>query len=63
MNEELEKLLTKKKIEEEKLRIADKQNNFLLCIAIGDTLNEIDKRIREIATEKEYEELHVKGLV
>ena len=63
MNKELEKLLAKKKVEKQKLEIADKQNNLFLCLAIVDTLNEIDKKIREIATEKEIEELHIKGLI
>lgn len=63
MNKELDSLLKKKEIETKKLEIADKQNNLFLCIAIGDTLNQLDKRIREIATEEQLEELHEKGLV
>lgn len=63
MSEELEKLLAKKKVEEAKLEIADKQNNLFLCLAIADTLNEIDKKIREIATKEELEVLHSKGLI
>lgn len=63
MNKELDSLLKKKEIETKKLEIADKQNNLFLCMAIGDTLNQLDKRIREIATEEQLEELHEKGLV
>lgn len=63
MNKELEKLLKSKEIETKKLEIADKQNNLFLCMAIGNTLNEIDKKIREIATEEEIVELHQKGLI
>lgn len=63
MNRELENLLKKKEIETKKLEIADKQNNLFMCMAIGDTLNEIDKKIREIATEEEIIELHEKGLI
>lgn len=63
MNKELESLLKKKEVETKKLEIADKQNNLFLCLAIGDTLNEIDKKIREIATEEEITELHEKGLI
>ena len=63
MNKELEKLLKNKEIETKKLEIADKQNNLFLCMAIGNTLNEIDKKIREIATEEEIVELHQKGLI
>ena len=63
MVNELEKLLKKKEIENKKLEIADKENNLFLCLAIGDTLNEIDKRIREIATEEEIIDLHEKGLI
>lgn len=63
MSKELESLLKKKEIETKKLNIADEQNNLFLCMAIGDTLNEIDKKIREIATEEELEELHEKGLI
>ena len=62
MNRELESLLKKKEIETKKLEIADKQNNFFLCMVIGDTLDEIDKKIREIATEEEMIELHERGL-
>ena len=32
-------------------------------MAIGETLNQLDKRIREIATEEQLEELQEKGLV
>lgn len=63
MNKELESLLKKKEIETNKLKIADEQNNLFLCMAIGDTLNEIDKKIREIATEEELIKLHEKGLI
>lgn len=63
MNKELDSLLKKKEIETKKLEIADKQNNLFLCMAIGDTLNQLDKRIREIATEEQLEELHEKGLI
>lgn len=63
MKKELESLLKKKEIETKKLKIADEQNNLFLCMAIGDTLNEIDKKIREIATEEEFNELHEKGLI
>lgn len=63
MNKGLESLLKKKEIETKKLKIADEQNNLFLCMAIGDTLNEIDKKIREIATEEEFNELHEKGLI
>lgn len=63
MNKELESLLKKKEIETKKLKIADEQNNLFLCMAIGDTLNEIDKKIREIATEEELIKLHEKGLI
>jgi len=63
VSEELIKLLAKKKVENQKLEIADKQNNLFLCLAIMDTLNEIDEKIRAIATEKEIEELHIKGLI
>lgn len=63
MNKELESLLKKKEIETKKLKIADEQNNLFLCMAIGDTINEIDKKIREIATEEELIELHEKGLI
>lgn len=63
MNKTLESLLKKKEIETKKLRIADEQNNLFLCMAIGDTINEIDKKIREIATEEELIELHEKGLI
>lgn len=63
MNKELEKLLKSKETETKKLEIADKQNNLFLCMAIGNTLNEIDKKIREIATEEEIVELHQKGLI
>lgn len=47
----------------QKLEIADKENNLFLCLAIGDTLNEIDKKIREIASEEEIISLHEKGLI
>lgn len=63
MNRELESLLKKKEIENKKLEIADRENNFFLCLAIVDTLNEIDKKIREIASEEEIIELHEKGLI
>ena len=63
MNKELESLLKKKEIETKKFKIADEQNNLFLCMAIGDTLNEIDKKIRKIATEEEFIELHEKGLI
>ncbi|MEE1282771.1 MAG: hypothetical protein UHK60_11090 [Acutalibacteraceae bacterium] len=63
MNKELDSLLKKKEIETKKLEIADKQNNLFLCMAIGDNLNQLDKRIREIATEEQLEELHEKGLI
>lgn len=63
MRKELEILLKKKEIEAKKLEVADKQNNLFLCLAIGDTLNEIDKKIRKIATEEEMIELHSKGLI
>ena len=63
MNRELESLLKKKEIENKKLEIADRENNLLLCLAIGDALNEIDKKIREIASEEEIIELHEKGLM
>lgn len=63
MNRELESLLKKKEIENKKLEIADKENNLFLCFAIGDTLNEIDKKIREIASEEEIISLHEKGLI
>lgn len=63
MNRELESLLKKKEIENKKLEIADRENNLLLCLAIGDALNEIDKNIREIASEEEIIELHEKGLM
>ena len=63
MKKELESLLKKKEIETKKLKIADEQNNLFLCMVIGDTLNEIDKKIREIATEEEFNELHEKGLI
>lgn len=63
MNKELESLLKKKEVETKKLKIADEQNNLFLCMAIGDTLNEIDKKIREIATEEELIKLHEKGLI
>ena len=62
MNRELESLLKKKEIETKKLEIADKQNNFFLCMVIGDTLDEIDKKIREIATEEVMIVLHERGL-
>lgn len=63
MPTELEKLLKKKEVETKKLEVADKNNNLYLCLAIGDTLNELDKKIREIATEEELIELHEKGLI
>lgn len=63
MNRELESLLKKKEIENKKLEIADRENDLLLCLAIGDALNEIDKKIREIASEEEIIELHEKGLM
>lgn len=63
MNRELESLLKKKEIENKKLEIADKENNLFLCLAIGDALNDIDKKIREIASEEEIVELHEKGLI
>ncbi len=63
MNQELKSLLKKKEIESKKLEIADRENNLFLCMAIGDTLNEIDKKIREIATDEEIKELHIKGLI
>lgn len=63
MNRELEILLKKKEVETKKLEVADKQNNLFLCLAIGDTLNELDKKIREIATEEELIELHEKELI
>lgn len=63
MPTELEKLLKKKEVETKKLEVADKQNNLFLCLAIGDTLNQIDKKIREIATEEELNDLHEKGLI
>ena len=63
MNKELESLLKKKEIETKKLEVADKQNNLFLCLTIGNALNEIDKKIREIATKEEMAELHEKGLI
>ena len=63
MNRELESLLMKKEIENKKLEIADKENNLMLCLAIGNTLSEIDKKIREIASEEEIISLHEKGLI
>ena len=63
MRRELEVLLKKKEIETKKLEIADKQNNFFICMTIGHTLNEIDKKIRDIATEEEMIELHEKGII
>lgn len=63
MNKQLEILLKKKEIETKKLKIADKENNLFLCLAIKDTLNKIDKKIREIVTEEEMVELHEKGLI
>lgn len=63
MPTELEKLLKKKEVETKKLEVADKQNNLFLCLAIGDTLNELDKKIREIAIEEELNDLHEKGLI
>ena len=44
MNKQLEILLKKKEIETKKLKIADKENNLFLCLAIKDTLNKIDKK-------------------
>lgn len=53
ISDELKKLLTRKKIEEGKLKAADIENNFMLCLIIGETINKIDEKIREIATEDE----------
>ncbi len=63
MSNELETLLKKKEIEKKKLEIADRENNLFLCLAIGDTLNKIDREIRKIASEDESVELHKKGLI
>ena len=42
-----ERLLKTKKELEEQLDKADKRNDLFTCIRIGNTLNEIDKKLRE----------------
>lgn len=63
MNKELEKLITIKNRLNKQLDIFDKRNDLFTCMQLTEKLNEIDKKIREIATEEELEELHKEGLI
>jgi hypothetical protein len=63
MNKELEKLITIKNRLNKQLDIFDKRNDLFTCMQLTKKLNEIDKKIRQIATEEELEELHKEGLI
>ena len=63
MNKELEGLLKTKEQYNKWLERADERNDLISCMEYTKILNDLDKQIREIATEKELEELHIKGLI
>lgn len=47
-----EELLNKKGELEEQLKNADESNNLVLCINLGEQLNEIDKILNKLSAEE-----------
>ena len=43
-----EKLLQRKEILEKKLKAADETNNFMMCMMLGNSLNVIDEKLRNL---------------
>ena len=43
-----EKLLQRKEILEKQLKEADNRNNFMMCMALGNALNVIDEKLRNL---------------
>lgn len=50
-----DELLKRKEILEKQLEEADKINDLLTCITIGETLNKIDEKIRNLIMEEDNE--------